>query len=195
MAVVDGAVVVVLADHHLGAGDLGGGLILQLAHELRHVPQAVQAGHHQVVGLLSVVAVLLIKGVQGVEEGHALGGVPGGHLGEEHGGGDGVLVPDVVAQHVAVALLIGEDDLALASGLQGVLLLRHELEAGEGIVAGDAVGLGHLAGHLGGDDGLQGYGMFGHLPGAAHGADEVVQQQHAGLVAGDGLILALGVAH
>ena len=138
------------------------------------------------MGLLAEPAVFLVQGVDGVVEGHALCGVPGGHLGEEHGGGDGVLIPDVVAQHVAVALLVGEDDLALAALFQGVLLLGHELEAGEGVVAGDAVGLGHLPGHLGGDDGLEQHGLFRHGAGPAHGADQVVRQQHAGLVAGDG---------
>ena len=71
------------------------------------------------------------------------------------------------------------------AALQLVLLLRQELEAGEGVVALQAVDLGHLPGHLRGDDGLQGHGLLRHLAGAALGADQVVQQQHAGLVAGD----------
>ena len=41
------------------------------------------------------------------------------------------------------------------AGLQRVLLFRHELEAGEGIEALDAVGLRYLAGHFRGDDGLE----------------------------------------
>ena len=85
--------------------------------------------------------------------------------------------------------------MALAGGLQGVLLLRHELEAGKGVAAGDAVGLCHSAGHLGGDDGLEAHGLFGHFSGAAHRTDEVIQQQHAGLIAGDGDELAVRAAN
>ena len=138
------------------------------------------------MGFFAVIAVLLVQGVQRVKQGHALGGIPGGHLRQDQGGGDGVLIPDVVPQHIAVALLIAHDDLALALALQLVLLLGHELEAGEGVAAGDAVGLGHLPGHLGGDDGLQEIGMLRQLARPAHGPDEVVQHQHAGLVPGDG---------
>ena len=142
------------------------------------------------MGLLSVVAILLIEGLQSVKEGHALACVPGGHLGEHQGSGNGVLIADIVAQHIAVGLLVGEDDLALTGGFQSILLLGHELEAGEGVKAGDAVALGHLAGHLGGDDGLDGNGILGQSAGTLHGADEVIQQQNTGLVAGDGAELA-----
>ncbi|CAN3994176.1 DUF5655 domain-containing protein, partial [Dysosmobacter welbionis] len=38
--------------------------------------------------------------------------------------------------------------------------------------------------------GLEGHGLLRHFAGAAHGADEVVQQQHAGLISGDGAVLA-----
>ena len=84
--------------------------------------------------------------------------------------------------------------MTLAGGLQRVLLLGHELETGERVAAGDAVALGHLAGHLGGDDGLEEVGIFRHLARPAHGADQVIQQQHAGLVAGDGDELAVRAA-
>ena len=87
------------------------------------------------MGLLAVEPVLLEEGLEGIQHGHALSGVVGGHLGEQQGGGDGVLVPDEVPQHVAVALLVGEDHLPLPGSLQGVLLLGDELKAGEGVEA------------------------------------------------------------
>ena len=146
------------------------------------------------MGLLTVPAVLLVELLQGVIQGHALGGVPCGHLGDDHGGSDGVLIPDEVAQHVTIGLLEGHDDIALVGLGQSVHLLGHELEAGEGIVAGDAVALGHLAGHLSGDDGLQQHGLFGHGTGTLLGADHIVGQQHAGLVAGDGDEITLAAA-
>ena len=68
-----------------------------------------------------------IEGLEGVQDGHALGVVVGGHLGEEQGGGDGVLVPDEVAQHVAVALL-GTMELT------GSNVLRFELADGTSII-------------------------------------------------------------
>ena len=100
-----------------------------------------------------------------------------------------------MADHVAVALLVGEDDLPLARALQLVLLLGQELEASEGVIALKAVDLGHLTGHLGGDDGFQSYGLGGQLARALHRTDQIVEQQHARLVAGDRLELALLVAH
>ena len=57
------------------------------------------------------------------------------------------------------------------------------------------MGLGHLAGHLRGDDGFQHHGLLRHLAGALHGAVQIVGQQHAGLVTADGLEPALPVAH
>ena len=65
-AVGDGAVGVVLELEDLHAGDLRRGILPQRLHQIRHIPQAVQAGHHQVVGVLGVTAVLLIQALQGV---------------------------------------------------------------------------------------------------------------------------------
>ncbi len=141
--------------------------------------------------MLGVIAVLLIQAIQGVRQGLPLVRVPGGHLRQQQRRRDGVLVPDVVPQHIAVALLIGEDDLSFAAVFQLVLLLRQELEAGEGVEAPKAVDLRHLPGHLRGDDGLQGHRLFRQGARPLLRADEVVQQQHAGLVAGDDLKLAV----
>ena len=190
-----GAVLVVPAGGDPGPGDLGDGLGALAVHDGLHVGHALQAGHHQVDGLLAVDAVPGVQGLQAVQEGLALGVVPAGHLREKEGGGDGVLVPDVVPHHVADGLLEGEDDLPLAGLLQLVLLLADELKAGEGVVAGDAVGLGDLSRHVGGHQALDGGGLVGHGPRPALGSDEVVQQQDPGLVAGDLDVAPLSVLH
>ena len=57
------------------------------------------------------------------------------------------------------------------------------------------MGLGHLAGHLGGHDGLQHHGVGGQLAAALHGAVQIIAQQHAGLVAADGLEFARLIAY
>ena len=157
-----------------------------MLHQCGHLLQPVHTGHHQIVGLFTVPAVLDVQGLQRIVEGHALGGVPARHLGDDERRGDGVLVADVVAHHIAVALLVGQNDLTLTGGLQLRLFLGHKLKAGEGVAAGDAVGLGHGTGHVGGDDRLQKHRLFRHFPGAAQRTDQIIQQQHAGLVAGDG---------
>ncbi|MPN12621.1 hypothetical protein SDC9_159939 [bioreactor metagenome] len=142
-----------------------------------------------------MIAVDFIEPLQGIIQGKALRGVPGCHFGKQKRGGDGVLIPDVVADHVAVGLLVGEDDLAHSRGLQGVFLFRHEFEAGEGVVRGNAAALGHLARHVGGDDGFEGDGTLRQGAGAASGTDEIVQQKHAGLIARNGHIFPGPVPH
>ena len=121
--------------------------------------------------------------------------VVGCHLGHHHGGGDGVLVADIVAHHVAVALLKGEDVFIASGGLPGGHTLGHELEAGEGVLKVDAVLLRHHSGHAGGDDAGQGAGVFRQGAGGLLCADHIVQQQHAHLVAADGDILVPGAHH
>ena len=194
MGVHHAAVFVILPLGHRCSSDLLGRVGPEPSHQVGHLPQAIQAGHHQVQGLLPIVAILLVQLQQGVVQGHTLTGIPGSHLGQAHRGGHRVLVPDIVPQHIAVGLLVGKDHLALSRPLQLVLLLRQELKAGEGVVALKAVDLGHLPGHLGSDDGLQGHGFFRHLPGAVLGPNEVVQQQHTGLVAGEHPILPIARA-
>ena len=145
--------------------------------------------------LFTVPAVLFKERVERVEERHALGVVPRGHFGEQQRGRDCVLVAHVVADHVAVALLVGEDDGVFARALKLIHLLGHELKARERVVAVEAVRLRHGARHLGRDDSLERGGIRGQLARALHRTDQIVEQQHARLVAGDRLELALLVAH
>ena len=53
----------------------------------------------------------------------------------------------------------------------------------------DAVFLGYLTAHVGGDNGLDEGGVRRHGARLASGGDDVVEQQHTHLVAGDGAIL------
>ena len=100
-----------------------------------------------------------------------------------------------MADHVAVAFLIGEDDGVLARAFELIHLLGHEFKAREGIIAGKTVRLRHGARHFGCHDGLERGGVFRQLACALHRADEIVKQQNARLVAGDRLKFALTVAH
>ena len=85
--------------------------------------------------------------------------------------------------------------MALAGGLQLVFLFRHELKAGEGVVAPHPIGLGHHLGQLGGHQRLEGHRVLRQGPRPALGADEVVQQEHPGLIAGDLDIVSLPVLY
>ena len=100
-----------------------------------------------------------------------------------------------MADHVAVALLVGEDDGVFARALKLVHLLGHELKARERVVAVETVRLRHGARHFGRHDGLERGGIRGQLARALHRTDQIVEQQNARLVAGDRLELALLVAH
>ena len=121
--------------------------------------------------------------------------VPGRHLGNQHGGGHRVLVADIVADHVAVAFLEGEDVLIAAGGLPGGNALGHELEAGEGVLKMHAVCLGNGTGHLGRDQTAHGAGRGRHGAGRLSGLNDIVQKEDAHLVSGDGDILAVFVTN
>ena len=69
-----------------------------------------------------VVAVLAVELLQAVAERLALLLVAGGHLSDEQGGADGVLVLLVGDDEAAVALLVSEEELVLR-----VLLVRRDL--------------------------------------------------------------------
>ena len=130
----------------------------------------------------------------GVQHRHALGVVIGCHLREQKGRSDSVLIPDIVAEHVAIALLVRKDHFPFAAALQGVFLLGDKLEAREGVVAGRCVAFGHRSGHFRGDDGFQSDRVGGQLAGALHGVQHVIKQHHTGLVAGHDLVLAVLVS-
>ena len=80
--------------------------------------------------------------------------------------------------------------MTLTGGFQLVLFLGHELEAGEGVVGLDPVGLSDHAGHVRCHQRLEGHSVGGQGPGPLFGADQIVQQQHARLVAGNLDVLA-----
>ena len=115
--------------------------------------------------------------------------VVGRHLSDHHGGGHGILVAHIVAHHIAVALFISEDIVVGVGSLPGCNTLGHELETGKGILKVDIICLAHGAGHAGGDNGGQHAGVFRHGAGGLSRADDVVDEQHAELVAGDGNIV------
>ena len=74
-------------------------------------------------------------------------------------------------------------------------LFCQELEAGEGFCHVNAVCFSNDAAHFGGNQRLQSCGVFGHGAGSLASSDDVVQQQSAHLVAGDGQELAVSAAN
>ena len=118
-----------------------------------------------------------------------------GHLGDEQRRRDRVLVAHEIAGHIAIALFKGEDILIAVRLFPGGDTLGHELEAGKGVLKVDAVLFGDDAGHRGGNDARQRAGVLRQRAGLAAGVDDIVQQQHAHLVARDGHILVAAAHH
>ena len=85
--------------------------------------------------------------------------------------------------------------MPLARGLDLVLALGHELEAGEGVIAADPVALGHDPRHVGRHERLERHCVRREGPRAALGPDQIVQQQHARLVARELDVLPVPPAH
>ena len=118
--------------------------------------------------------------------------VVGGHLADQHGADDGILVADIRPGEVAVAFLKAEDEAVdLTGGFETGDLVADPLEAGEYVAAFNAVMGSDRIGQRGRDDGLAHDRVLGH--GALFDAAraDVVEQQHADLVAGQQLIAAV----
>lgn len=89
---------------------------------------------------VAVVAELLVQRLDGVQQRLSLLGVPGRCFTDKQRGIDGVLVADVCAGQVAVALLKAEDiAVGAALGFQPADLFTDELKAGQGAAQLDAV--------------------------------------------------------
>ena len=100
-----------------------------------------------------------------------------------------VLIADIVTHHIAVAFLIGED-IFIASGLFPLRdTLGHKFKAGEGILKMNSVGLGNGLCHLGGYDTLYSACILRQSSGCLARIYDIVEQQNAELVAGDGDII------
>ena len=191
----DAAVRIVSDALYLLSGNLGGRVGSQLCHEVCHLLQAVKSGHNKVEGFFLEIAVLLIERHDRVVQRHALIVVVRRHLSDHHGRSNGILISHIVAHHVAVALLKGENVVVAVRLFPLGNTLRHELEAGEGVLEMDSVCLADSSCHAGGDNGGQCTGVFGHGAGGLSRADDVVEKEYAHLVAGDGGICVAGAHH
>ena len=160
-----------LADiRHEGAGDLGGGDALQL--------NALHVG--------CVAAEGAIEGVRIVGQVHAVLLGIGGGLADQHRGDHGVLVAGIGALEIAAALLKAEDELVLVvRGLQAEDLAADILEAGQHVLRRDVVGGGNRIGQGRGDDGLDDLGVLRQIAALGTGAQDVIQQDAAELVAAE----------
>ena len=192
-----GAVGVVVHDGlHLVPGNVLRGVGAQLLHQLLHRVHAALALKGKAAQRIAVVTELPVQRLDGVQQRLALLGVPGRGLADQQRRVDSVLVADVAAGQVAVALLKAEDKaLHLACGLQPGDLVADPFEARKHISAFHPVMRGHNVRQRRGDDGFNAHRGFGH--GAVLGAAlaDIIQQQHAHLVAGKQLIAAVLTAH
>ena len=145
------------------ARDVFRGFLAERGHHAGHLVHTGEAGELEGVDLVEVTAVLGVDLLKTLLDGGADASVVSGHLADEHGGDDGVLVADVRAGQVAVGLFEAEDEaLDFPVRLEGGDLVADPLEAREGLSHLDAVVLGHEVGQRRGDDGLAGDGSLGH---------------------------------
>ena len=93
-----------------GASQLGGRVITQLLHDGSHLLHAGQAGELKAVHLVQVAAVLCVDLFQTLLDGGADAAVVSGHLADQHGADNGILIADIGAGQVTVALLKAEDE-------------------------------------------------------------------------------------
>ena len=178
------------------AGQLHRGLVTQLLHDGSHLLHAGQAGELEAVHLVQVAAVLGVDLFQTLLDGGTDAAVVSSHLADEHGADDGVLIADVGASQIAVALLKAEDEAVdLTGSLEVGNLVTDPLEAGQHIAHLHAVMLCHSVCQRGGHDGLDCHGVLGHGALLDTACADVIQQQNAHLVAGHQLIAAVRALH
>ena len=134
--------------------------------------------------LIAVIAEFLVQRVHRLRERHALRAVPCSHFAAEQRGVHRVLVADVRAGEIAIALLKAEEiALRLPRPFQLADLLADEFEARECAAQLNAVMRGDRVRHVGGNDGRHRHRTRGHRAVSAPPAAEVIEQQHAHLVA------------
>ena len=127
----------------------------------------------------------------GVQQGHAPQEVPGGHFCDQQSGGDAVLVPGVIAHHIADGLLVAQHTGA-ALRCAPVGPLGDELKAGEAVGTLGPQRGGHGPGQLGGDDGFDHQGLLGQGAGLPLSGQDIVGQQGTHPVGRDGAVFPVG---
>ena len=141
---------------------------------------------------VQAVAVLGIKCLQAVEKADALRLIEAEHLTDHEGTVDGILIADIAAGEVAVALLEAEDiAFRMAFLLEAADLLTDELEAGQDIDGFDAVVRGDALAEVHGHDGLHHHRILRKCSVLRPLREDVVQQQDAGLVAAQQLVASV----
>ena len=180
---------------HLVAGDLGRRVGAQVLHQVLHRVHTGFTFKGKAAQGVAEVAELLVQCLDSVQQRFTLLGIPGGCLADEQSCVDGVLVADMRAGQVAIALLKAEDiAVSAALGLQLADLLTDEFEAGQGAAQLDAVLFCNRRCHIGGNDGRYRHGVSRHRTLCKAGTADVVED-NTHLVTGDEPVAALTVGH
>ena len=139
---------------------------------------------------VAAVTIFSVKLQQLIRKPNAPGGVVAEHFTDHIGSPHTVLIPDIGAGQVAIALFKAEDiALFLALGFQQANLFADILEARQHIAGFQAIMGGDPLRQIHGDDGLDHHRLFRHFAVLCPLGADVVQQQNARLVAGKEHIL------
>ena len=181
---------------HLLSGEGVRRIRTEVLHDLLHLLEAGGSLEGEAVEGVQAVAVLRIERLQTVEEADALRLIEAEHLADHEGTIDGVLITDIAAGEVAVALLEAEDiTLRMALLLEPADLLPDELEASQDIDGFDTVVRGDALAEVHGHDGLHHHRILRQRSVLRSLCENIVQQQDAGLVAAQKLIASVGSSY
>ena len=129
-------------------------------------------------------AVFGVELLQHLQQVLALLAIIGGHFTNKHGGHHRILVPDIGARQIAVALLKPKDiPLRMPRFFQQADLLADIFETGENLHHTAAVFLPDAGGQVGGDDGFHHHRLLRQIPFGGAAGQNIVKQQAAHLVA------------
>ena len=185
----DTAVLIIPELFHTDPGDLGERLFPKILHQFSHTFQSIQSGHDEIQSFFFEITVLFVLFLHSIRQSHSSAEIISCHLCDQHRGRDRILVPHIIAHHIAVAFLISENILIGTFPFPLCDPFRHEFETSEGIFHVDFVSPADFLCHLRSDDTLYRAGIVRHSIRAATGFDDIVQQQHTHLVSGNGDIL------
>ena len=168
----------------------------QSLHQVLHGVHAGFALKSKAAQGVAVIAKLFVQRFNGIQQRHALLGIPGGGFTHQQRGVYGILIPHMSAGQVTIALLKAKDiAFHMALCFQLADLLADELKARQSAAQLHAVLFGNRRCHIGGNNGGHGHGSLGHGAAGQACAADIIQQDNAHLVAGDQPVAALAVRH
>ena len=145
---------------------------------------------------IAAVAIALVQLRQLIRKPDAPGCVEAEHFTDHHGTVHTVLVPDISAGEVTVALLEAEEIASFLPGLfQQADLLADVFKARKDVSRFHAIVLRNALCQIYGNDGFYQHGILRHFAVLLLLGTEIVQQQQTHLIAGEEHIVPLGVFH